>query len=128
MASMMILSAMGFLLSLYALVVEQRLQRNQFYKASCDISAVVSCSTVLLSPYASLFGVSNAAIGMIFYTAMMVCAWYSYTELLRYGALVSVFASVLFSYILYFKIHVLCPICTLIYVVNVLLVYCAYVM
>jgi uncharacterized membrane protein len=126
--AIMILSAIGFLLSVYAFYIEQCLRRNSAYKAFCDISDGISCAKPLLSPYAKLLGISNALLGMVFYTGMIVCAWFDYADLVLYGALASAFASVVFAYILYFKIGTLCPICTAIYVVNVLLVFCAYIM
>ena len=102
--SIVILSAIGFLLSLYTFVVEQRLRRNRAYKASCDISDTVSCTKPLLSPYAKLLGISNALLGMGFYTVLLLCAWYDYTHVVRYEIFAAAFASVLFAYILYFKI------------------------
>jgi len=126
--SIMILSVIGFLLSAYAFFIEQCLRRNMAYKAPCDISDGISCAKPLLSPYAKLLGISNALLGMVFYTGMIICAWGDCSDLVRYGALTSAFASVVFAYILYFKIRTLCPICTATYVVNVLLVFCAYIM
>ena len=126
--AIMILSVVGFLLSLYTFFIERQLIHHAGYIPLCDISDVVSCTKPLLSPYAKLLGISNAVLGMIFYAGMFVGAWYGYADLVRYGALLAALASVIFAYILYFRIYALCIICTLIYVVNVVLVYCAYVM
>ena len=126
--AIMILCAIGFLLSVYTFFIEQQLTRSDNYVPLCDISDTVSCTKPLLSPYAKLLGISNAVLGMLFYAGMFVSAWHGYADLVRYGALLAALASVIFAYILYFRIYALCIICTLIYVLNVLLVYCAYVM
>jgi len=126
--SIVILSAIGLLLSLYAFFVERQLRNNKTYKAACDISDNISCTKPLLSPYANIVGISNAVLGLLFYAILLLCAWYDYTQLVRYGALAAALASVIFAYILYFKIHSLCLICSSIYVVNMMLVFCAYIM
>ena len=126
--AIMILCAIGFLLSAYAFFVEWQLTHNRAYKAACDISDRVSCTRPLLSPYAKMLGISNALLGVAFYAAIMVCDWWGYAEVVRYGTLLGALASVVFAYILYFKIHSLWLIGTSIYVVNALLVYCVYIM
>jgi vitamin-K-epoxide reductase (warfarin-sensitive) len=124
--SLFILSLIGFGISTYAFFVEQKLMKDSQYKAVCDVSDMVSCTKPLLSPYATLLGVSNTILGMLFYAAMAVCALAELTILIWYGSVVAVLMSSVFAYLLYFKIKSLCLICTSIYVVNLLLLYVAY--
>jgi vitamin-K-epoxide reductase (warfarin-sensitive) len=121
-----LISAVGFGISVYAYFVEQALVNNQKYKAVCDLSDVISCTKPLLSPYGKLLGFSNTILGMAFYAVMMIAALGEYTLLIWYGALAAIGMSTIFAYLLYFKIQALCLICTSIYVVNVVLLYCAY--
>lgn len=121
-----LISAGGFALSMYTYVVERTLINNQKYKAACDLSDMVSCTKPLLSPYGKLLGFSNSLLGMAFYVVMMIAALGEYSLLIWYGSVAAIGASVVFAYLLYFKIRSLCLICTSIYVVNIALLYCAY--
>src|SRR5690349_636244 len=107
-----LISAAGFMLSLYAYFVKQAFERDQKYKAVCDLSDVISCTKPLLSPYGALFGFSNTMLGMCFYGVMMILAYNESAEFIWYGAVASVIASAIFAYFLYFKIRSLCLICT----------------
>jgi len=121
-----VVSLVGLLLSLYAGYVERAFKKNEAYKAACDLSDRVSCTRTFASPYATLFGISNAYLGILFYTGMLLLALGGYTTLAFIGAVGSIAASLLFAYILYFKIKTLCVVCTSIYVVNILLLFFTY--
>lgn len=121
-----IVSLAGLFLSVYAGYVERKLKKNEAYKAACDLSDRVSCTRTFASPYATLFGISNAYLGVLFYSGMLVLALGGYTTLAFIGAVGSIAASLLFAYILYVKIKTFCLVCTSIYVVNILLLVLTY--
>lgn len=121
-----VLATIGFALSLYAFIVEQRLKRNTAYKPACDISDRISCSKVAASPYANLFFVSNAVVGMLFYVLVMLLAALHYERLLMVVVLGGALMSVYLAYILYAKIKSLCLVCTATYIVNGALLVCCF--
>jgi len=72
--SILILGVLGFVVSLYAFSIEQKIARDPSYKPACDLSDAISCSKPVLSPYGRLFGLSNGLLGMGFYAAVCVLA------------------------------------------------------
>jgi vitamin-K-epoxide reductase (warfarin-sensitive) len=123
--SIVILAGIGLGLSLYAYYVERNLDKNPNYKAACDLSDTVSCSKVIRSPYATLFFVSNALLGAVYYIVLGLLALINQTTLVLVMTALGFLASLGLAYILYAKIKSLCLICTSIYVVNVLLLLAA---
>ncbi len=121
-----VLATIGFALSLYAFIVEQRLKRDRTYKPACDISDRISCSKVAASPYANLFFVSNAVVGMLFYVLVMLLAVLHYEHLLMVVVLGGALMSVYLAYILYAKIKSLCLVFTATYIINGALLVCAF--
>ncbi len=126
--SVFIIAAIGLCLSLYGFFVDYKLNENPTYKPVCDLSDRVSCSKTFLSPYSKMLTISNTIVGILFYSGIMLLAWLEYTTLIWYGALAAAFASVLFAYILFFKVQTICLLCISIYLVNIALVYAAYTM
>lgn len=124
--SIFIIAAIGLCISVYGFFVEYKLNENPTYKPICDLSDRVSCSKTFLSPYGKLLKVSNTLLGVLFYSCMMLFAWLEYTTLIWYGALAAAVASVIFAYILFFKVRTVCLLCISIYLVNSVLVYVAY--
>lgn len=115
------LASLGFLMSLYGYRVEQELKSYAHFKPACDISDSVSCSKAFNSKYNKLFGVSNTLTGMIFYAVIMMLAACDYAYLIFVASLASVGMSIIFAYLLYFKIKSICIVCTSVYVINILL-------
>ena len=64
---------------------------------------------------------ANSVIGLLFYAAMFVLAFFGYTDLVYFMAIGSLFVSAGLAYILYAKVKSLCLICTTIYVINIAL-------
>ena len=126
--SVFIIAIIGLCLSVYGFFIEYKLDENPDYKPVCDLSDRVSCSKTFLSPYSKLLKVSNVFLGILFYSAMMLFAWLEYTTLIWYSALAAALTSVLFAYILFFKVRTICLLCISIYLVNIALVYAAYTM
>ncbi len=117
----MLLAALGLCVSIYTYLTEQRLKKDPTYKPVCDLSDRISCSKPMLSPYANLFFASNAVMGILFYTAMMILALIGSTKLVLLGALLSCCASAGLAYLLYVKIQAFCILCTSLYIINILM-------
>jgi vitamin-K-epoxide reductase (warfarin-sensitive) len=124
--SVMLIAAIGLCISLYGFFVESKISEDPTYHPVCDLSDRVSCSKTFLSPYGNILKFSNTVLGALFYATMILLAWLGYTQLVWYGALAAVLASVAFAYILFFKIQTICLICISIYIVNIALLIAAY--
>lgn len=116
-----ILAAIGFLISLYAYVTEKQVQQNPTYKAACDLSDMVSCTKVMKSDYSTLFFVSNALVGMLYYLLIALVTFFGATKLLLILTSLSMLATIALAYILFVKIKALCPVCIATYIVNIAL-------
>jgi len=118
---------LGFAVALYGVFMEQQIKKNSDHKPICDISDRISCSKVLKSSYANMFGVSNAIIGLIYYASLFVLqllSWYTFLLILAIlGALFSLYL----AFILYTRIKTFCILCTSAYIINFILVYFAYI-
>ena len=115
---LILLCAIGFLVSVYGFFIEQQLKKNPSYKPACDISDNMSCTKPLQSSFSKLFGISNTIIGMVFYAVMGVLAWWGYYLLVFLGSAAACLVSLYLAYVLYAKIKTLCLICTITYLVN----------
>jgi uncharacterized membrane protein len=118
---LLILSALGFCISLYAYIIESKIKRDPTFKPMCDISDVISCSKPVTSPYANLFYVSNAFLGMLYYVSVALFAIFHVYSLLLIAALMACIISAILAYFLYFKIKTLCLVCTALYIINILI-------
>lgn len=121
MISVIILAIIGFCISLYAYMIENKMRSDAHYKPACDINDRISCSKAMQSQYANLFFVSNSVLGMIYYITVALLAYIRFDTLLIITTMLGVIASCGFAYLLYFKIKSLCLVCTSLYVVNILL-------
>ncbi|XP_076367268.1 vitamin-K epoxide reductase [Tachypleus tridentatus] len=136
-----IVCVVGLVLSFYAYYVEIEKEHNKDYKALCDISDHMSCSTVFTSKYGrgfgllghivgsnSQFNVPNSIFGIVFYTLQMALGQSTDPFLTKVEislAFVSNIGSLYLAYILYFILHDFCVVCVSTYVVNALLLGCA---
>ncbi|MCX5925457.1 MAG: hypothetical protein NT124_04175 [Candidatus Dependentiae bacterium] len=118
-----ILSLIGLTLSLYAYSIEQKIKNNHAYAAACDLNDYVSCSKPIISGYGSLFGITNSVAGMIFYVGILLLALLGMHTYLFWAAVAACCASVVFAFILFFKVQALCLICISIYAINGLLLW-----
>ena len=116
-----VISGIGIVLSLYALFVKRQLEQNKDYKAICDINDKVSCTKAMGSRYGSLFIIPNSAFGVVFYGVMGLLAAFDELKAAFWLSVLAVLGSAYLAYISFFKLKVVCPVCSLIYIVNILL-------
>lgn len=124
--SLILIASVGFMVSLYGYFVENTLKKDSTYQPACDISDKISCSKVIHSEYGKMFAFSNTILGMIYYASMIACAFFKYTYFAFFLASASICVSLIFAYILFFKIKSFCPICVSVYVVNIALLITTY--
>ena len=117
----LIIALIGLAISLYGISVERKLQQDAQYKAACDINDSISCSKPMLSEYNKMLGISNIWASALYYCVMIALIILNLPNLTLLLACAGVAVSVIFAYILYFKIRSFCLICTSLYIVNVLL-------
>lgn len=116
----------GLIISLYGLYAERAMQQNALYKPACDISDRISCSKAFLSPYGTMFGISNTWVCVLYYLLMIALIFMGYDQLALFVSYAGVLVSAVFAYILYFKIQSLCIVCTSLYIVNIALAAACY--
>lgn len=119
--SVIIVAIIGFCISLYTYVLEQKIKREPEYKPACDISDKISCTKPMKSEYANLFFFSNALVGMLYYILIIVLAAIHVSTPLLIAAIGGCIASLILAYLLYFKIKSLCLLCTSLYIINALI-------
>ncbi len=120
-----IIATVGLILSVYAYYVERK-GKDKNYKALCDINNKMSCSKAFSSKYGKTFGVSNSIYGILFYLLIIILYSINQRNIIFYLAIFSVLGSVYLGYLQYFKIKNFCLVCTLIYLVNLLLLFFAW--
>lgn len=120
------IAMIGLIISLYGISIERKLQKDATYKPACDISDKISCSRPFLSPYRNIFGISNVWASALYYVAIICITIMNLPRLALITACGGVMVSVVFVYILYFKIKSFCLLCTSLYVVNIALCVACY--
>ncbi|WP_424133825.1 vitamin K epoxide reductase family protein [Schaalia vaccimaxillae] len=126
---MTISGIIGLLASMVLSIEAWELAKDSSARFSCDISSVLSCSTVATTPQAHLLGFPNAFLGILFESVVLAISvaifarvqfprWYMICANLLY-AIALFFAYWLFLQS-YFVIHVLCPWCLCITVTTTL--------
>ncbi|HSC24612.1 MAG TPA: vitamin K epoxide reductase family protein [Candidatus Babeliales bacterium] len=121
-----IIGIIGLVISVYGIFVERKLKQDINYKAACDISDKISCTRPLLSSYAAMLGISNIWASALYYCAIIIMAILQLKTMLFITSCAGVIVSVIFAYILYFKIRSFCLICTSLYIVNIALLTVSY--
>jgi len=119
--AMIILALCGFLISSYSFFIELRLKKDRNYKPACDLSDYVSCSTPVMSEYGKIFGFSNALTGIIYYFLIIFSVIMRLPYVVFVLAVTGLFVSFFLAWLLYFRIRTFCLLCSLTYVVNIIL-------
>jgi vitamin-K-epoxide reductase (warfarin-sensitive) len=123
----MLLAAAGFLISIYAYLLEQKIKKQPTYQPICDISPTFSCSKPILGDYGKILGFSNSLAGSAFYIVQFLLALLGHAGILFYLSLLGALASLFLAYILYVKIRTVCLVCTALYAINALLLILSYI-
>mmetsp|Transcript_10308 Transcript_10308/g.14951 ORF Transcript_10308/g.14951 Transcript_10308/m.14951 type:complete len:149 (+) Transcript_10308:118-564(+) len=126
----LIASFVGIILASYALYVEHQTSVNPNYEALCDVSVLgkmFSCSKVFNSEYGHLlFGVPNAAWGLVFYIAAILYNYVTFIPFRQHLFLLANLVSTGFTVYLatcLIRLGDFCIVCTSTYVVNAILMY-----
>jgi vitamin-K-epoxide reductase (warfarin-sensitive) len=120
-SSVIVLAIIGFCLSAYAYYLEYKVLGDPSYKPACDLNDRISCTKPIRSAYGKLLGISNSILGMAFYTAIIGLALTHQPHVVQILTLGGLAGTIVFAYVLYFKIKSLCLVCTSLYIVNILL-------
>lgn len=134
--------AIGTVLSVYALHVEIHAENDKNYRASCDISATISCSKVFKSRWGKGFGLiglvigddhplnlPNSIFGIVFYALQIALTFSSSPGLASTQLYLSAFSNVASLYlgcILFFILKDLCIVCLSTYITNAVLLVAVY--
>ncbi|KAL4224377.1 Vitamin K epoxide reductase complex subunit 1-like protein 1 [Mactra antiquata] len=137
-----VISVVGMILSVYAYHVETSIHSDPTFRALCDISAKMSCSKVFSSRYGTGFGIleyivgkdsflnqPNSVYGMIFYIQSAILATTMTYELVLVQLISSILAGLGCVYLAYILIYILddfCVVCVSTYVINAILLICAF--
>lgn len=122
----LILALIGLAVSAYGIMVERNIQQSTLYKPTCDISSKISCSRPMLSEYNKMLGISNIWASALYYCVIIALALIHLPLITLIAAGAGVAMSMVFAYILYFKIQSLCLICTSLYIINIALLISCY--
>lgn len=125
----LVLATVGFVTSLYLVALHESLAGGGPSSAVCTIGTGIDCTPALRSPYASIWGVPVAAYAAWFYVFVAIIAsMRSFTfnravaeaqpAILLGATIAGVLVSIVLGMISVFSIGVLCPLCTLLYAVN----------
>ena len=131
------LSAIGWVNSLYTLWHRQQLQIEGMTKSSfCNVGGTLNCDAVALSRFSALYGIPTAAFGMLYYSILFILSIWGILQIVdnkdenRAPAASVIFWSTLFgliptiamAYISTVELKVLCLMCLLTYLINIVLV------
>ncbi|MFJ9369120.1 vitamin K epoxide reductase family protein [Nocardia sp. NPDC101769] len=120
-------SLIGWAASVTLLVEKFKSLTEPGYKPACSIDQTLSCSTVMESPTASMFGFPNPIIGVVGFSVfvtvavLLVCGialprWFF--GAMWFGLLLGVASICYLVWDAVFKIHALCPWCMVVWAVT----------
>lgn len=84
--TIIILSVIGILVSLYALRVQFKLKKKS-YEPWCDISDRISCSKAFQSVQATVFKIPNTIAGIVLFTIIIILGIIDQTKAILYVSL-----------------------------------------
>ena len=123
---LIIFASIGLLVSIYAFYVEKKLEKNRNYKPLCDIADKVSCSKNFISLDASIFGIKNSILGITFYILIIILAYLNLINYLFYISIPAFILTIYLAYSSFIKLKNFCLVCTLIYIINILITLISY--
>lgn len=123
-----LLGACGLFASVALLRDTIEVAKNPDFAPSCSINPILSCSSVMASEQAELFGIPNPVFGVIAFTALvafacMITAGATFARWLWVCALGIALGGVGFAHYLFFQsmftIGSICPWCSLVWVISI---------
>jgi len=111
----------GVLVSMYAWQTERAFAKDPSHKALCDINDRMSCSRAFTSTYGRIAGISNALLGTGFFLVFLGLTFLLSPRSLIILAGLSVLGSLILAYFSYVKMRNFCIVCSVIYLINILL-------
>ena len=120
-----LLAIIGLFLSIYFFFVKQEVRINKKCYVLCDIHERISCTKVAQHKCSSLFGFSNALLGIGFYILVLLLGGLDQYQFLFWLEVVASLFSVFFMYLM-IKIRLLCVVCMGIHIINFLLLWKSY--
>ena len=122
----MLLSVVGFFISMYAYYIEIMMVKSLTFRPFCDFSDTVTCSEVILSEYGRLFRIPNSILGMLFYSAVMFLFNANYLFALFILCILAGMVTLFLFSVLIFRIKKLCILCYSVYIINFVLIVLVY--
>ncbi|KAF2077377.1 hypothetical protein CYY_001305 [Polysphondylium violaceum] len=120
-------------LGIINLIVSLYLAFGKGESGSCDFSATVSCSTVLNSPYGKILNVPVAIFGITWNCFFLYAVWRAMIDdrVSHFITGIYIWCSAGVGFVIYFVIAemiigALCPFCTVVHVINCILMYYAF--
>lgn len=123
---LIILALIGFILAVYAFIVERKIKQDKSYIPICDINKNFSCSENFKSKYAHTFRIKNSAAGIFFYLLVVILALANQIQIIFYLSIPAILFTIYLAFTSFFIIKNFCPVCTLTYIVNFLIVTLSY--
>ncbi|MBX9704122.1 MAG: vitamin K epoxide reductase family protein [Silvanigrellaceae bacterium] len=120
----LILGIIGFLASLYSLLVHIEIQISPHQGRMCDMTNTINCSHVIGSSFGEIATIPLGAFGLSYFIMVIIGAVFSLKEqaslkttsyLQFFLACLGFVVAVFLFYISYFKIRVICPVCSLVH-------------
>lgn len=99
-------------------------------RSFCNLSSTIDCDTALMSAHAYLWKIPNSELGFLFYFLIaLFCAWalvaaskrHSLLSFLLHTCFAGILYSLYMAYILFFKLKVICLMCTASYILTLAL-------
>lgn len=124
----LIAGVLGLIASFDLSFEAHKLAQNPDHIAACDLSSIVSCSSIMKEPQASLFGFPNSHLGVVAYLGVIGFAVWLLTRRsiprpIWWVFLVGNIVGLLFMHLLVwfsvFKLGALCPWCMLVWIVTI---------
>ncbi len=126
-AAIGLLSMLGFVISASFALEYHRVARffKRIIPRFCRMEST-SCSTLLATPESRLFGVPNFDLGLLYYCSLAISAilpeiWFQLRTMFLFGAIITAAAGFYLSYVLVFRLHIRCTLCTTCHAINLLI-------
>ncbi len=117
--SLILLPLLGLLISAYALTIKRKMNADKNYRPLCDISSMISCTKAIGSGYGSMFLVPNSIFGILFYGIVLALAVLGLVQWVFWLSAASVLGSIYLAYLSFYKLRIICPLCTAAYLINI---------